>query len=580
MNHNIDDEIIRSSFGDCLFLFYSDITNVKKIIRMMEDELKETWDKVYSSVGDWYKAVCILIDERVHPDDKDKVRDILDFDKYKEFMQNRKSHTIYFRYHVKPDDEYIYEKLSISKLVVDEDKSEILVFSSTNVDEEFKSKLQEMEAKKQQYSVTYALGREYSSIYYVEVESGKVTPYNLSNRIEGMFGDKFYKLDYDESVKTYIDLAVVEKDKEMMKKVLSRKFIMSRLATQDHFTWIYQNNEHSYCEMKCVKVSEKDEPFAVVMGFAVKDAEIRIEMEEKAQTDFQLSLLDGLSREYEMVWLLRDRKMRLFRVSDNPSVQSVALQYYDCQDVDLGFASFAERYVCEEDKERLREFTKYDNLIKEVPKEGMHSTIFKRQLPDDRYVYIQLCFTRAVGPDGVENIVCAVRDVDSLIREENARKEQYRAAIKERDLDGLTGIRNRYCYEHYIVNIEKNLPETLSVIYIDADFLHEINNTQGHDAGDEMIRFIADNCVKLWGLDNSFRIGGDEFVVFDYDTDKANVVERLDILKKKIKDKKYSVSIGFNFADKNMNLQELIAGSEKAMYEDKEKHHKEKGYLR
>ena len=571
MNHNIDDEIIRSCFGDCLFLFYSNINNNIKSIRMMDEDLQLVWDKSFSRTGDYFKSVCELIETYVHPEDRDLVKYIFTFENYSRLMRTRRNYTLYYRY--KRDNEYIYEKLYISKLKDEDEYSGVLVFASTDVDEEIKNHLKEAEEKKQYYSVSYALGREYSSIYYVDMESGKVTPYNLSQRIEGLFGDKFFRYDYDEATSEYIQKAVIDSDKEMMRKVLSKKFILSQLSSQDHFTWIYQNNEGCYCEMKCVRVSEDGEPVAVVMGFAVKDAEIRIEMEEKAQTDFQLSLLDGLSRDYEMVWLLRsDKRMRLFRVSDNPEVQRVALQYYDSVNFDLGFASFIERYVVEEDKKRLKEFALYDNLIKNVPQEGMYSTIFRRIIPDG-FVYIQLCFTRAVGPDGEENIVCAVRDVDALIREENERKERYKNAIKERDLDGLTGIRNRFCYENYLRALERMNFDSLSIIYIDADFLHELNNTEGHDAGDELIRCVAKEASNVWGIDNAFRIGGDEFVAFDYDMDRKKIMNRIDSFRRKMGEHKYSVSVGYSHTDTKVDLQELITTAEKMMYEEKKKHH-------
>ena len=574
MNHNIDDEIIRSCFGDCLFLFYSNINNNVKSIRMMDEELQLAWDKSFSRTDDYYKSVLEIIENYVHPEDREVVRYLFNPENYSRLMRTRRNYTLYYRY--KKDDEYIYEKLYISKLKNEDEFSGVLVFASTDVDDEIKNHLKEAEEKKQYYSVSYALGRESSSIYYGDMGSGKVTPYNLSQRIEGLFGDKFSRLDYDNSVSEYIDKAVYDKDKEMMRKVLSKKFILSQLNSQDHFTWIYQNNEGCYCEMKCVRVSEDNEPVAVVMGFAVKDAEIRVEMEEKAQTDFQLSLLDGLSRDYEMVWLLRsDKRMRLFRVSDNPEVQRVALQYYDTVNFDLGFASVIERYVMEDDKKRLKEFARYDNLIKNVPQEGMYSTIFKRIIPDG-FVYIQLCFTRAVGPDGEENIVCAVRDVDALIREENERKEKYKNAIKERDLDGLTGIRNRFCYENYLKALDRMNFDSLSIIYIDADFLHELNNTEGHDAGDALIRCVAKEAANIWGIDNSFRIGGDEFIAFDYEMDRKKMMNRIDTFRRKMGEHKYSVSVGFSHTDTKVDLQELISAAEKMMYEEKKKHHEGK----
>jgi diguanylate cyclase (GGDEF)-like protein len=115
--------------------------------------------------------------------------------------------------------------------------------------------------------------------------------------------------------------------------------------------------------------------------------------------------------------------------------------------------------------------------------------------------------------------------------------------------------------------------DSLSIIYIDADFLHELNNTEGHDAGDELIRTVAKEAVNVWGIDNSFRIGGDEFVVFDYDMDRKKIMGRLDTFRRKMSEHKYSVSVGYGHTDKKMNLQELITIAEKMMYEEKKKHH-------
>ena len=89
MNHNIDDEIIRSCFGDCLFLFYSNINNNIKSIRMMDEDLKLVWDKSFSRTGDYFKSVCELIEIYVHPEDRDLVKYIFTFENYSRLMRTR-----------------------------------------------------------------------------------------------------------------------------------------------------------------------------------------------------------------------------------------------------------------------------------------------------------------------------------------------------------------------------------------------------------------------------------------------------------------------------------------------------------
>ena len=53
-------------------------------------------------------------------------------------------------------------------------------------------------------------------------------------------------------------------------------------------------------------------------------------------------------------------------------------------------------------------------------------------------------------------------------------------------------------------------------VYIDANGLHELNNERGHEAGDLMLRFVADSLMEQFPKGSLYRVGGDEFVVFPF----------------------------------------------------------------
>lgn len=85
------------------------------------------------------------------------------------------------------------------------------------------------------------------------------------------------------------------------------------------------------------------------------------------------------------------------------------------------------------------------------------------------------------------------------------------------DTDQLTGLFNRRRLEndltlHYESFARYHIPT--SVVMFDLDGLKAINDTEGHHAGDEVIRAVADVCRKVARrVDNLYRFGGDEFVV-------------------------------------------------------------------
>lgn len=80
--------------------------------------------------------------------------------------------------------------------------------------------------------------------------------------------------------------------------------------------------------------------------------------------------------------------------------------------------------------------------------------------------------------------------------------------------DQTTGLRNRNAYEREQNDIPGRCRRTLSCVYMDINGLHELNNAMGHQAGDIMLREVADELKKQFGDELTYRMGGDEYVAF------------------------------------------------------------------
>lgn len=91
--------------------------------------------------------------------------------------------------------------------------------------------------------------------------------------------------------------------------------------------------------------------------------------------------------------------------------------------------------------------------------------------------------------------------------------------------DGLTGLHNRRYMESHmstLVDQASMRGKPLSVLVLDIDFFKSVNDTYGHDAGDEVLREFAARVRKaVRGIDLCCRLGGEEFVVIMPDTDVA-----------------------------------------------------------
>lgn len=132
-------------------------------------------------------------------------------------------------------------------------------------------------------------------------------------------------------------------------------------------------------------------------------------------------------------------------------------------------------------------------------------------------------------PDGgVSAYQGIIRDVTELKRQQ---AELAHLAMH----DPLTGLLNRGALEDRLslelAHASRNL-ERCGVLYVDLDRFKEINDTQGHGVGDEILRQAAGRLVAvLRKSDSVARIGGDEFVVVIPDleepSDGADVAKKL-----------------------------------------------------
>jgi diguanylate cyclase (GGDEF)-like protein len=164
------------------------------------------------------------------------------------------------------------------------------------------------------------------------------------------------------------------------------------------------------------------------------------------------------------------------------------------------------------------------------------------------------------------------------------RKEEQR--IKDMALkDGLTGLANRRAFdaqldEEVFKFKEHKIPFLLA--YIDLDNFKALNDTNGHNAGDAVLQFVAETINgHIRNGDIGVRLGGDEFAIIFGNT--ANIVfakERLELIISAIKNKKkldsFKMNVGASAGlaccpDNSVNAKDLMELADKALYSAKEK---------
>jgi two-component system cell cycle response regulator len=113
-------------------------------------------------------------------------------------------------------------------------------------------------------------------------------------------------------------------------------------------------------------------------------------------------------------------------------------------------------------------------------------------------------------------------------------RDNVQMSIEMAITDALTGLFNRrYMESHLATLIEQAIArgKPLTALVLDIDYFKSVNDTHGHDAGDDVLREFALRIRRsIRGIDLACRYGGEEFVVIMPETDMAvaaMVAERL-----------------------------------------------------
>lgn len=134
---------------------------------------------------------------------------------------------------------------------------------------------------------------------------------------------------------------------------------------------------------------------------------------------------------------------------------------------------------------------------------------------DGRTFPIEIAISK-INVDGLVEFTGIIRDIADRVRLMDILEQQAQQ-------DELTGAANRRAFQDTArAAFETGAPGKVSLMILDVDMFKSINDTYGHDGGDDVLRALASICRATVRHDDLFaRIGGEEFAVLMPDTDGA-----------------------------------------------------------
>ena len=143
--------------------------------------------------------------------------------------------------------------------------------------------------------------------------------------------------------------------------------------------------------------------------------------------------------------------------------------------------------------------------------------------------------------------------------------------------DMLTSVMNRNEMNNYVEwlsSLPDDQKKTVGILFTDLNGLKRINDTQGHEAGDALLRNATCALRDLFDARSIFRAGGDEFVVILTGVSQAYTEEKARELYRIAKNyPDVSFSVGCSFEPDCRQVRRALAQADERMYEDKKRYY-------
>jgi len=146
------------------------------------------------------------------------------------------------------------------------------------------------------------------------------------------------------------------------------------------------------------------------------------------------------------------------------------------------------------------------------------------------------------------------------------RKKRYSARLRDNVqmsiemaiTDALTGLHNRRYMESHLGTLAEQAAargRPMTLLIIDIDHFKVINDTFGHDAGDDVLREFAIRLRKSTrGIDLACRYGGEEFVVVMPETDKSVATVVAERIRRRIASEPFAIRAGEGTVDVTISI--------------------------
>jgi diguanylate cyclase (GGDEF)-like protein len=370
--------------------------------------------------------------------------------------------------------------------------------------------------------VARALAEDYVFLYFVNMDTGDFVEYSSDNANREVsierHGHSFF-----EEVANIADTQIYKDDLDLFLNAFTKENIEKKLEENGTFSLIYRNMIHGkpvYVIMKIVKI--RDGKNNIIIGVNNIDAQMKqkesLEIIKEERMIF--SRIAALSGEVLAIYSVDPVTDAFFEFCSN--------ELYDSIEIVVQGSNFYEstkkestRVIYKEDMEYFEAHFKKEKILRDIQNNGMFMMNY-RIVIQDHPVHVLLKATM-IHENDENKLIVGVINVEREVRK-NKEFEMTLSTIKmEAIRDDLTGVKRKNAYYSLEAQLNEQIKSNsdihFAIVVCDINGLKFVNDTLGHQAGDQ---YIIDGCKMICSTFKRspvFRLGGDEFAVVVQDED-------------------------------------------------------------
>ena len=378
--------------------------------------------------------------------------------------------------------------------------------------------------------IALSLARGYTDLYYVNMDTDEFIEFHTDDDY-GVLTEARRGSDFFEGCERDAKLFVHPDDQAAFVEAMNRDFLMNALDQASVFELLYRRikgGDPFYVKMRVSRMEDDDR--LIVIAVADVDEQVKQRRAEERMLEERViyARLHALTDNFICVYVVNPETGDYREFSATADYEKGFAQDKEGTDFFGTVREVALVYNYPGDIERFLAAFTAENVLSEVEHSGIF-TLGYRLMVNGKPTHVQLKAAMVEEKEGPRLIV-GINDIDAQVRQEEETEKRLAQAQIQVSVDALTGVKNKYAYLQAEARlnreIEAHSQAPFAIVILDVNNLKLINDTAGHQAGDEHLRRACKIICDVFKHSPVFRVGGDEFAVIA----KGGDYERIDEL--------------------------------------------------